>query len=74
MLFGVLDLGIAAVVWVYLPETRGLSLEEVQGVFDGYRGVDHEGDDYEEEREGLVRQGSFEGEEDGEEGRKSGAH
>lgn len=74
LLFGVLDLGIAAVVWVYLPETRGLSLEEVQGVFDGYRGVDHEGDDYEEEREGLVRQGSFEGEEDGEEGRKSGAH
>ncbi|OJI95971.1 hypothetical protein ASPVEDRAFT_77746 [Aspergillus versicolor CBS 583.65] len=73
LLFGVLDLGIAAVVWVYLPETRGLSLEEVQGVFDSYRGVDHEGDDYEEEREGLVRQGSFEGEEDGEEGRKSGA-
>lgn len=75
LLFGVLDLGIAAVIWVYLPETRGLSLEEVQGVFDGDRGVGHDGCDYGEgEREGLVREGSFEVEEDdGEEGRKSDA-
>lgn len=73
LLFGVLDLGIAAVIWVYLPETRGLSLEGVQAVFDGDRGVGHEGCDNGEETEGLVREGSFEGEEDSEEGRKSDA-
>lgn len=35
VLFGVLDLGIAVVVWGVLVETKGLSLEEIEGLF-GY--------------------------------------
>lgn len=33
VLFGVLDLGIAIVVWLVFVETKGLSLEEIEGLF-----------------------------------------
>ncbi|KAL4802101.1 general substrate transporter [Aspergillus unguis] len=63
LLFGVFCLGIAAFVWRFVPETRGLTLEEVQHVFDGDTKGGHQdggggGDGGEadwEEREGLVR-------------------
>lgn len=37
VLFGVLDLAIAVVIWAVFVETKGLSLEEIEGLF-GYDG------------------------------------
>lgn len=34
VLFGALDLGIAGFVWGFLQETKGLSLEEIEGLFE----------------------------------------
>ncbi|KAL4867546.1 hypothetical protein BDV12DRAFT_209800 [Aspergillus spectabilis] len=52
LLFGGLDLGIAGCVWGCVPETRGLSLEGVQGLFEGVGEVFGRGGG--EDREGLV--------------------
>lgn len=73
LLFGCLCAAIAGFVRVFVPETRGLSLEGVQALFDGRgenssRGGGGERVEEREEREGLVR---AEVEEEMDEGRKS---
>ncbi|KAL5046038.1 general substrate transporter [Aspergillus fruticulosus] len=53
LLFGGVCVGVAGFVALCVPETRGLSLEEVQGLFGGVDGGD-DGDGNDEEWEGLV--------------------
>ncbi|KAL2830055.1 general substrate transporter [Aspergillus cavernicola] len=56
LLFGVFDAGIAGFVVLCVPETRGLTLEEVQGLFEG-DGREDDG----REREGLVGGDCYDG-------------